>query len=231
MAGTNSLLEKPVQTVLDRLYDAARGDRFRILGLAPRLVIGRLKGKTFNQVMTPSVLKEVYIPVSREQGEFLYLTARAIAAKRIVEFGTSFGISTIYLAAAVKDNGGVVVIGTEIEPSKQQRAMANLKEAGLEEVVEVRLGDALETLRDELAPIDMVLLDGVKELYLPVLELIKPRLRRGAVVMADNIFTFKKALRPYVEYVQSGSNGFQSTTLDIGDGFEYSVFTGIGHKA
>lgn len=231
MAGTNSLREEPVQTVLDRLYDAARGDRFRMLGLAPRLVIGRLQGKTFNQVLTPSILKEVYIPVSREQGEFLYLTARAIAAKRIVEFGTSFGISTIYLAAAVKDNGGVVVIGTEIEPSKHQRAMANLKEAGLEKVVEVRLGDALKTLRDELDPIDMVLLDGVKDLYLPVLELIKPRLRRGAVVMADNIFTFKKALRPYVEYVQSGSNGFQSTTLDIGDGFEYSVFTGIGHKA
>ena len=225
MTETNSLRTEPVRTVLDRLYAAARGDRFRILGLAPRLIVGRLLGKTFNQILTPTVLKEVYIPVSPEQGELLYLTARAIAAKRIVEFGTSFGISTIYLAAAVKDNGGGVVIGTEIEPSKHQRAIANLADAGLEEVVEVRLGDALETLRDVAEPVDMVLLDGVKELYLKVLELIKPRLRSGSVVMADNILTFKKALRPYVEYVQSGRNGFQSTTLKIGDGFEYSIYT------
>ena len=226
VAEKNSLRTDPIQTVLVRLYDAARGDRFRILGLAPRLVVGRLMGKTFNEIMTPRVLKEVYIPVSPEQGELLYLTARAIAAKRIVEFGTSFGISTIYLAAAVKDNGGGIVIGTEIEPSKQQRAIANLIEAGLREVTEVRFGDALETLQDVAEPIDMVLLDGVKELYLRVLELIRPKLRYGAVVMADNILTFKKALRPYVEYMQSGRNGFQSTTLRIGDGFEYSIYTG-----
>jgi predicted O-methyltransferase YrrM len=195
------------------------------------LVLGRLRGKGFNEVMSPSILKEVYIPISPEQGEFLYLTARAIAAKRIVEFGTSFGISAIYLAAAVKDNGGGLVIGTEIEPSKHQRAVANLKEAGLEKVVEVRFGDALETLQDLTEPIDMVLLDGVKELYLPVLKIIKPRLRQGAVVIADNIFMFKKSLRPYVEYVQSGKNGFQSTTLRIADGFEYSIYTATRRKA
>lgn len=226
MAEANSLSTEPVRKVLHRLYAAARGDRFRILGLAPRLIVGRLMGKTFNEIMTPRILKEVYIPVSPEQGELLYLTARAISAQRIVEFGTSFGISTIYLAAAVKDNGGGVVIGTEIEPSKHKRAIANLADAGLEEVVEVRLGDALETLRDVAEPVDMVLLDGVKELYLRVLDLIKPRLRHGAVVMADNILTFKKQLRPYVEYMQSGKNGFQSTTLQIGDGFEYSIYTG-----
>jgi predicted O-methyltransferase YrrM len=74
--------------------------------------------------------------------------------------------------------------------------------------------------------VDLVLLDGWKDLYLPVLKLLAPRLRRGAVVLADNIFTFKKALRPYVEYVQSGANGFESTTLRISDGFEFSVYVG-----
>jgi len=223
---TNSLRTERVQKVLDRLYVAARGDRFRIVALAPRLIIGHLRGKKFSEIMTPNVLKEVYIPVSPEQGEFLYLTARVLTARRIVEFGTSFGISTIYLAAAVKDNGGGVVIGTEIEPSKHLRAIANVKEAGLGEVVDIRLGNALETLQDVVEPIDMVFLDGEKDLYLSVLELIKPRLRTGAVVMADNILMFKKALRPYVEYVQSGKNGFESTTLKIGDGFEYSIYTG-----
>jgi predicted O-methyltransferase YrrM len=171
-------------------------------------------------------MKNCYIPVSREQGEFLYLTARAIRAKNVVEFGTSFGISTIYLAAGLRDNGEGCVIGSEIEPSKRDRAVAHLEEAGLAEHAEVRLGDALETLREVPEPVDLVLLDGWKDLYLGVLELVTPRLRPGAVVLADNIFTFRKSLRPYVEVMQSGEHGFESTTLHIADGFEYSVYHG-----
>ncbi len=90
----------------------------------------------------------------------------------------------------------------------------------------MRLGDALETLRELPGPIDMLLLDGWKDLYLPVLELVTPHLRPGAVVLADNIFTFRKSLRPYVERVQSGLHGFVSTTLHVSDGFEYSVYVG-----
>jgi predicted O-methyltransferase YrrM len=156
----------------------------------------------------------------------LYLTARSIRATRIVEFGTSFGVSTLYLAAAVRDNGGGVVIGTEIEASKHERAVANLKEAGVGDLVDVRLGDALETLREVPDGIDMVFLDGLKSLYLPVLKLLKPRLRPGAIVLADNLFSFKNALRSYVEYMQSGHNGFESTTLSISDGVEYSYYAG-----
>ena len=97
---------------------------------------------------------------------------------------------------------------------------------GLEAYADVRLGDAMKTLADLEAPIDLVLLDGWKDAYLPILELLKPKLRPNAIVLADNIFTFKKALRPYVEYMQSGRNGFVSTTLEISDGFELSVYTG-----
>ena len=88
----------------------------------------------------------------------------------------------------------------------------------------MRLGDARETLRDVPGPIDLVLLDGWKELYLPMLKfLLAPKLRPGAVVLADNIKTFRRALAPYVNYVQSGRNGFASVTLPLADGFEYSV--------
>jgi predicted O-methyltransferase YrrM len=156
----------------------------------------------------------------------LYLIARSIDARRIVEFGTSFGISTLYLASAAKDNGGGVVIGSELEPSKHAKANEHLREAGLERFADVRLGDAVETLASVEAPVDMVLLDGWKDGYLPVLKVLQPKLRPRAVVLADNIFTFKKALRPYVDYMQSGTNGFVSSTLDISDGFELSVFTG-----
>ncbi|MEZ4293370.1 MAG: class I SAM-dependent methyltransferase [Polyangiaceae bacterium] len=134
--------------------------------------------------------------------------------------------STTYLAAAVADNGGGKVIGTELEPTKHAVATENLAAAGFRDIAEVRLGDALETLRDLPGPVDMVLLDGWKELYMPVLMLLKPKLRRGSIVLADNIYTFKKALRPFVDYLQSGANGFQSTTLSIADGFEYAYYEG-----
>ncbi|UCE85028.1 MAG: class I SAM-dependent methyltransferase [Deltaproteobacteria bacterium] len=226
MSGPNALRAEPTRSVLDRLHAEARGDRLRFLKLAPRILAGLARGRSFFEIATPESMKGCYIPVSREQGELLYLTARALRARTVVEFGTSFGISTIYLASALRDNGGGIVIGSEIEPSKCTRATANLEASGLAGYADVRLGDALETLRELPEPVDLLLLDGWKDLYLPVLELVRPRLRPGAVVLADNIFTFRKALRPYVEYVQSGANGFESTTLRISDGFEYSVYIG-----
>ncbi len=225
MAATSSLRSEPTRSILEELHAEARGDRTRFLRLVPRLLTGFLRGRKLFDTLTPELAKDVYMPVSREQGEFLYLTARAIRAQTAVEFGTSFGISTIYLAAALRDNAGGRAFGSEIEPSKHARAVENLARAGLGDHSEVRLGDALETLRELPEPVDLLLLDGWKDLYLPVLELVAPRLRTGAVVLADNIFTFRRSLRPYVEYMQCGENGFESTTLHIADGFEYSVRT------
>ena len=226
MTDSNSLQSGPVREVLDRLHADAKSDRLKFLSLIPRFAAGLLRGQKLFDVLTPEAMKDFYLPVSREQGEFLYLTARAIGASQVVEFGTSFGISTIYLAAAVRDNGSGEVIGSEIEASKVQVAKANLEAAGLAAHADVRLGDAMETLRDLPEPIDLVLLDGWKDLYIPVLERVTPRLRPGSVVLADNIFTFRKSLRPYVESMQSGERGFASTTLHIADGFEYSVYLG-----
>jgi len=223
---TNSLRTDPTRSTLERLHGAARRDRLKFLTLAPRFIAGKLKGKSFSEIITPDAMKDFFIPISPEQGRLVYLVARTLGARNIVEFGTSFGISTIYLAAAVKDNGGGQVIGTEIEASKHTRALEYIAEAGLANFVDVRLGDALETLQEVPSQIDMVLIDGWKDLYLPVLKLLTPALRPGAVVLADNIFTFERDLKPYVDYVQSGEHGFESTTLQISDGFEYSVYVG-----
>jgi predicted O-methyltransferase YrrM len=217
-----SLDDPKVAAVLDRLHRAARRDPVHFLRHLPRMaraVLGREAPPPEEQAR---LFKDVYIPISRAQGRFLYLVARSLAARRTVEFGSSFGISTLYAAAAARDLGGQV-IGSELEPGKQRAAAAHLAEAGLAEVAEVRLGDARETLRDVPAPVDLVLLDGWKDLYLPMLELLAPKLRPGAVVLADNIRTFRRALAPYVDYVQSGRNGFASLTLPLADGFEYSV--------
>jgi len=220
-----SSLEDPrVKAVLDRLHEAASGDLFRMLGRAPTYISALL-----NRRMDPAEMsrrfKDVYIPLSRPQGKLLYLVARSIDARRIVEFGTSFGVSTLYAAAAARDNGTGRVIGSELEPGKRAKAVENLAEAGLGGVAEVRLGDALQTLRDVPAPVDLLLLDGWKDLYLPMLELLAPKLRPGAVVLADNVRTFKRALAPFLDYVQSGKNGFESVTLPFPSGFEYSVRT------
>jgi len=102
----NSLHDGPVRDVLDRLHAEARGQRLAFLTLLPRFAAGLLRGKKPFDLLTPESMKDFYIPVSREQGELLYLTARAIGARNVVEFGTSFGVSTIYFAAAVRDNGG-----------------------------------------------------------------------------------------------------------------------------
>jgi predicted O-methyltransferase YrrM len=91
-------------------------------------------------------LKDLPLAVSRETGVLLYMLARSCAARMIVEFGTSFGISTLYLAAALRDNGGGRLITSEFEPSKVARARDNLTAGGLIDLVEIREGDALQTL-------------------------------------------------------------------------------------
>ena len=163
------------------------------------------------------------IGLGRASGRLAYLTARAINAERIVEFGTSFGISTIYLASALRDQGRGVVIGSELEPSKVQFANRHLEAAGLSAFADVRAGDARETLADPGGLIDLVLLDGWKDLYLPILRILEPHLRPGAVILADNVTMFRRTLGPYVAYVGQQANGYQSVTLEIGAGLEYSI--------
>jgi len=210
-----------IAATLDRLYEKARGDRWVFARALPQLAFAFFTGRRVSEVM-PGLLSHAYLPITREQGEMLYLAARAIRARTLVEFGTSFGISSIFLAAAARANGGRFY-GTEKEPAKIAAARANLGEAGLAEVSDVLAGDALETLRTLAGPVDLVLLDGWKDLYLPVLELLLPKLSPGALVFADNIFTFKKTLAPYVAHMRDRRNGFESTTLPIGHGMEMSI--------
>jgi predicted O-methyltransferase YrrM len=156
---------------------------------------------------------EHFLAVSRGYGRYLYAMARARKATRIVEFGSSMGISTIYLAAALRDNGGGQLIGSELEASKVVRARGHLEAAGLADLVEIREGDALETLADVGPSVDLVLLDGAFSLYLPVLKLIEPRLTPGATVLGENAFS-----ADYVAYVREPSNGYLSWSLAVDDG-------------
>jgi predicted O-methyltransferase YrrM len=163
-----------------------------------------------------------FLAVSPEFGRFLYAMARACKATRIVEFGTSMGVSTLYLAAALRDNGGGRLIGSEFEPSKVARARAHLDAAGLADLVEIREGDALETLKDVGGDIDLLLIDGAFSLYLPVLRLVEPALRPGAIILGENAFD-----PAYLAYVRDPANGYLSqAVLDAGRGNEFTVRVG-----
>ncbi len=170
-----------------------------------------------------TLLRDALLPVSRDVGRFLYGLARSTAAKRIVEFGTSFGISTIYFAAALRDNGGGLVIGSELEPTKIVKATQHLTEAGLAEYADIRAGDARETLRDTGGTIDLLFLDGWKDLCLDILHVLAASLRPGSVVLADDVALFPEQYASYLAYIRDPANGFVSVYLTLGDGMEYSV--------
>ena len=153
-------------------------------------------------------MKNLPLAVSRQTGALLYMLARSAGARTIVEFGTSFGISTLHLAAALREDGGGRLITSEFEPSKVARARKNLTDAGLIDLVEIRVGDALKTLRVDLPEtIDLLLLDGAKPLYPEVLSLVESRLRPGALIVADNADSSPE----YLERVRSPAAGYMST--------------------
>jgi len=189
-----------VTGVLDRLHRQARGDWRMVPKLLPYFLFSKVTGRSFMRMVTPAMLKGMYIPVSRRDGLLLHALARGTGARGIVEFGASFGISTLYLAAAVRANGGGQVITTEIEASKCRAAEANIREAGLEGVATVLEGDALQTLKGVDGPIDLVFLDGWKDLYVPVLQMLVPKLKPGAVVVADNVNL--PDTRPYLDHIR-----------------------------
>jgi predicted O-methyltransferase YrrM len=220
-----TLTEPKVKAVLDRLHRDAKGDELRSGWKLLPYLVQKLLGRNPSFTDQYHRMADLGIPISAEQGTFAYLVARSIGARRIVEFGTSFGVSTIYLASAVRDNGGGTVIGSEFIDSKAERAKANIEEAGLTNCVEVRIGDAMETLADPGGAVDLLLIDGSKDLYLPILKLLAPHLRQGAVVLADNVLTpfVRKTLSEYVAYMQDSRHGFCSVTVPFHDGFEYSI--------
>ena len=157
------------------------------------------------------------------KAEFSALTCRALRAKRVVEIGTSYGVSTLYLADAVRSNGGGVVVGTEYEPAKAAAARANFAAAGVSDLIDLREGDLRETLKSLEGPIDFVLMDIWTEMARPALELLAPHLRPGAVIVADNTTQFRRAYRHFFEFVENPANRLCTMTLPFNNGLEMIV--------
>lgn len=220
----NTLTSSPLAPLLAQLFaesDATWADMRGALGDLSPEERTRLMGSKTEYLALYGRLKDFPLPVSRETGQLLYMLARSTGARSIVEFGTSFGISTLHLAAALRDNGGGHLITTEFESSKIARARHNLDAAGVLDLVEIREGDALQTLGKALPDaIDLVLLDGAKALYPEVLALLEPSLKPGALVIADNADHSPL----YLARVRSAADGYLS--VPFGGDVELSLRLG-----
>ncbi|MDH6579065.1 class I SAM-dependent methyltransferase [Kitasatospora sp. MAP5-34] len=212
----NSLHDPKVAQVLAALYEASRQDD-EIVGRALAGVAGRAAPPSLEESV--ELVAEALLPVQPRVGELLYLLVRSLRPTHVVEFGTSFGISLIHLAAGVRDNGFGSVVGSELSASKVVQARKNLASVGLADVVEIREGDARETLASVPGPIDLILLDGWKDLCLPVLELLEPKMHPGTVVLADNLSMLPQE---YLDRVRTGGD-YVSVDLPVGEGIELST--------
>ncbi|CAM4466784.1 putative O-methyltransferase [Mycobacterium basiliense] len=200
----NALQDPKIATALDRMFANAANQRQLL----------REMGAEFTRLASASAeeradaLSTFYLPVTPEAGRLLYALVRAARPTIIVEFGMSFGISTIHLAAALRDNGSGQVFTTELSTSKIAAATQTFAETGLNHLITILHGDALSTLATLDQPVNFVLLDGWKELYLPVMELLEPALSPGALIIADNAEA--SGTQPYLDYVRNPDHGYVS---------------------
>ncbi|MEV0942157.1 class I SAM-dependent methyltransferase [Micromonospora wenchangensis] len=212
---TTTLHDPAVRDLIDRLFAEAERDDERSPGRPVPTATAQERS---------DLLEDVYMPISARGGDLLYALVRAARPQTVVEFGTSYGISTLYLAAAVRDNGTGHVTTTELSATKVKAARATIEEAGFGDIVTVLEGDALTTLGAVGGPIGLALLDGWKELCLPVLRLIEDRLAPGALVVGDDS-TFA-SMGDYLAYVRDPGNGYVSIDFPVEDGMELSCWTG-----
>ncbi|MCX2931132.1 class I SAM-dependent methyltransferase [Mycobacterium sp. CVI_P3] len=203
----NTLRDPKVAAVIDRMYAEATEQMARLHERGSEI----RAAKTAQE--RADAFSDFYLPVTPESGQLLYTLVRAIRPKSVVEFGMSLGLSAIHLAGAVRDNGVGRLVTTELSAAKVVAATASFAEVGLDDLITVLEGDALQTLAGLQEPVDFVLLDGWKDLYLPVLHLLEPKLRPGALVVADN--TGLPDARPYVDYIRDPANGYVGVSFPV----------------
>jgi predicted O-methyltransferase YrrM len=215
--------EPRVAAVMERLHAASDAQNPELVAyFVRRAQAGELDWKGLD-ADAHRFMADKLVAFDRDKAQFCYQLCRALRARRVVEIGTSYGVSTLYLASAVRANGGGGVIGTEYEASKAAMARAHFEEAGLSDVIELREGDLRQTLKTLEGHIDFVLMDIWTEMARPAIELVGPHLRPGAVVIADNVTQFAEAYEDYFEYVRAPANRFTTMTLPFENGLGMSV--------
>lgn len=212
-----------LEGLLDALHAQSAGQDGAINAyFTRRIQEGTLSWDGFD-AETNAFFADKMVALEKVKAEYCYMLCRALNAKRIVEAGTSFGVSTLYLAAAIRDNGGGTVIATEYEPQKAKIARRNFEAAGLSSFIDLREGDLNETLRRIEGPVDFMLLDIWTEAVMPAVRNVAPHLRKGAVIVADNSEQSRRGYRAYFEYIADPANKLVTMTLPFEGGLEMTV--------
>jgi predicted O-methyltransferase YrrM len=209
---TATLNRPEYASIIDRLFADAQLDDQRRQGLSPT---------DYAVEERADVCRDFYLSVAPDSGRLLYSLVRALKPSTIVEYGMSYGISTLHLAAAVRDNGAGRIITTEMSSQKLAAARATFAEAGVDDLITVLEGDARTTLKTVTGPVQFVLLDGWPDLDLPVLKILEPVLAPGALILGDNVRLDPK--RVYLDYVHAPENGYVSAPIPLDKGLELSV--------
>jgi predicted O-methyltransferase YrrM len=162
------------------------------------------------------------LAVSPETGRFLQNMVLAHKPARILELGSSCGVSTLYFADALRTLGSGTVVATELDAAKCARLRAHVRAAAVDAYVEVREGDVLETVSELDGVFDMVFIDVWANTYLDVFKRIERLLRPGSIVLADNMYTAEDAVQPYKQYLDDNPR-LSSTTLNFESGIEFTV--------
>jgi len=219
-----SILNDPkLEALLDALHAQSQGQNGAIDSyFARRIKEGTLSWDGMD-AETTTFFRDKMVALEKDKAEFCYALCRALGAKRIVECGTSFGVSTLYLAAAIRDNGGGQVIATEWEAAKARVARRNFAAAGLSQFIDLREGDLADTLKVINGPVDFVLLDIWAEAVMPAILNIAPHLRPGAVVIADNTESARRGYEAYFTFVADPKNRLKTLTLPFPGGLEMTV--------
>jgi len=203
----NTIQANNVHQKLNDLHDDAKKDYRRI---------GKGILTSMFRPIQPADFKDAYLPISRAQGRSMQQIILKNNCKNVIEFGTSFGISTIYLAAAVRQTGGTV-ISTELLESKAKTAKQNIEDAGLSNYVEIKTGDAMETLKTYSKAIDFLFLDGWKNLYLPLFKMLEAQFHKDTIIYADNMDM--KNTKDFANYILNKKNDYRTQIIHHGKAF------------
>ena len=165
----------------------------------------------------------VLLAVGPDTGQLINILASSLRAPHILEVGTSYGYSGIWLAEAARQAGGRVTT-MELQDYKATYARERAVEAGLAEYIDFRVGDAVKIIGELKAGIDFVLLDLWKDLYIPCLDVFYPKLNPGAIIVADNmLYPGGELMQRYADAVRA-KPGISSVLLPVGSGIEVSRY-------
>ncbi len=219
-----SVLGDPkLEEFLDALHAQSEGQGGAIDAYFRRRIEERTLSWDGFDAETTAFFRDKMVALEKIKAEYCYMLCRALRATRVVECGTSFGVSTLYLAAAVRDNGGGTVIATEWETQKAKIARRNFEIAGLAQYIDLREGDLARTLKTIDGPVDFVLLDIWTEAVMPAMTAIAPRLRAGSLIVADNTAQSRRGYEAWFAYIADPKNRLRTMTLPFDGGLELTV--------